>query len=189
MIKLKIKTPGYTVSIPGIKPCRSPVVVDISKLDIRVVTMYLNSAGIKDYEIIATSEQGVSEVYTSDDFDIKDIKNKKDINKRLKKIEKIISKLIQKGTRNKSLEKEQINDKLETLETLTRKILENRPDVYIEKTTSKEPVVEEFDYFIPDIDTSGMKFKPSKAKSVSRDSDLEDTAERLSSIRGGKKND
>ena len=69
MIKLKIKEPGHTVAIPGLKVFRSPVDVDISKLDIRVVSMYLKSSGIEKYEIIAEMD-GNKETYTQKDFDL-----------------------------------------------------------------------------------------------------------------------
>jgi len=50
MIILKIKQLGQLISIPGIPECRSPVEIDISKLDIRIVMMNLNNNNIKDFQ-------------------------------------------------------------------------------------------------------------------------------------------
>ena len=72
MIILKIKKPGYTIAIPGLSPSRSPVEVDISKLDIRVVAMYLKSADISEYEVVADTGKGLKEVYTEKDFEAKE---------------------------------------------------------------------------------------------------------------------
>ena len=193
MLKLKIKKPGHTISIPGLKPCRSPVNMDISKLDIRVVEMYLNTAGIKDYEIIAESKKGAVEVYTEDDFKLKHRDKEKDIelNKRFDRLEKVILTLLsKKEVSNTSLEKEQINNKLEKLEILTEKILETQSTKGIEYQPDIEPVIEEFDSFIPDIDISNMTLISSDVKVVEKDNkELEDAAEMLSKLGGGKKND
>jgi hypothetical protein len=69
MILLKIKTPGHLISIPGLPIFRTPAEVDVSKIDIRVVHMYLVTAGIDEYEIVAETKKGGKEVYKRDDFD------------------------------------------------------------------------------------------------------------------------
>ena len=92
MITLKIKKAGYTIDIPGLAACRTPVEINISKLDIRVVAMSLKTAGISEYEIVADIGKGVKEVYTKQDFEKKqkdiEIEN---IDKRFNKKEKMIS--------------------------------------------------------------------------------------------------
>lgn len=195
MIKLKIKKPGHTIAIPGLKPCRSPVDIDISKLDIRVIEMYLNTAGIKDYEIVAESNKGVVEVYTEKDFKLKqekkkpDLEYKSDINKRFDRLESVIINLLSKKEVSKTpLEKEQINNQLEKLEILTKKILETQ-SAGIEHQPGMEPVIEEFDSFIPNIDISEMTLISSDVKVVEKDGELDDVAEMLSKLGGGKKND
>ena len=195
MIILKIRKPGHTIAIPGLKPCRSPVDIDISKLDIRVIEMYLNTAGIKDYEIIAKSKKGVVEVYTEKDFKSKQEKKKPDltykseIDKRFDRLEMVILNLLSKKEVSKTpLEKEQITNQLEKLETITKKILETQSARVIEP--GMEPVIEEFDSFIPDIDISDMTLISSDVKVVKKDNkELEDAAEMLSKLGGGKKND
>lgn len=197
MIKLKIKKPGHTIAIPGLKPCRSPVDIDISKLDIRVIEMYLNTAGIKDYEIVAESKKGVVEVYTEKDFKLKQEKKKPDlaykseIDKRFDRLEMVILNLLSKKEVSKiPLEKEQITNQLEKLETITKKILETQSVKKVEHQPNMEPVIEEFDSFIPDIDISDMTLISSDVKIVEKDNEeLEDTAEMLSKLGGGKKND
>ena len=67
MIILKVMKPGHTIAIPGLAVYRSPVEINISKLDIRVVAMYLETAGIVDYEIIAEMKKD-KEIYTAKDF-------------------------------------------------------------------------------------------------------------------------
>ena len=196
MIKLKIKKPGHTIAIPGLKPCRSPVDIDISKLDIRVIEMYLNTAGINDYEIIAESNKGVVEVYTQKDFKLKqkkketDLGYKSEINKRFDRLEKVIFGLLSKKEVSKTpLEKEQITNQLKKLETLTKKILDTQSVRRVEPQDGMEPVIEEFDSFIPDIDISDMTLISSDVKVVEKDNEeLEDAAEMLSKLGGGKKN-
>lgn len=197
MIKLKIKKPGHTIAIPGLKPCRSPVDIDISKLDIRVIEMYLNTAGINDYEIVAESNKGVVEVYTEKDFKLKqkkkkpDLEYKSELNKRFDRLESVILNLLSKKEVSKTpLEKEQINNQLEKLEIITKKILETQSVKRVEHQDGMEPVIEEFDSFIPDIDISDMTLMSSDVKVVEKDNEeIEDAAEMLSKLGGGKKND
>lgn len=197
MIKLKIRKPGHTISIPGLKPCRSPVDIDISKLDIRVIEMYLNTAGIKDYEIVAESNKGVVEVYTEKDFKLKQKKKKSDLeyksemNKRFDRLESVILNLLSKKEVSKTpLEKEQINNQLEKLETITKQILETQSVKRVEHQDGMEPVIEEIDSFIPDIDISNMTLISSDVKVIEKDNEeLEDAAEMLSKLGGGKQND
>jgi hypothetical protein len=182
VITLKIKKAGHTVDIPGLPTCRSPVDFDISKLDIRVVAMSLKNAGIAEYEIVADIGHGVKEVYTKNDFEVKDKKSKdsseiKELNKRFKKLEGMISSLLVQKQRNSFSEKEQINNKLDRLEKLITKKSSS-----VEKIRF-EPEIEELESFIPDIDTSSMKIKSKNLKVIKQDSeDLDDASDMLSSL-------
>lgn len=184
MIILKIKKPGYTIAIPGLSPSRSPVEVDISKLDIRVVAMYLKSADISEYEIIADIGKGSKEVYTKKDFEIREKSKsepyKKEVNKRFNKLEKMLSTLLIREAGKSSLEKEQITNKLNNLEKLLQKKLTTS---FLNNTINNEPEVEELDSFIPDINVSDLSIKSKGVKTIKQDSDdLEDAADILSGL-------
>jgi len=153
MIILKIKKSGHIIDIPGLTTCRTPAEVDISKLDMRSVAMYLKTSDISDYEIVACNKRGEQEVYKKDDFENK-TKTKeeeiqtKEFNNRLSKIEEVISILTSQKGRNLNSQKEQIIERLDKIEDLLVNNI-SHPDIVEIK---KEPVIEEFDSFIPDID-------------------------------------
>lgn len=185
MILLKIKKSGYTIDIPGLPTCRTPVEVDISKLDMRSVAIYLKSSGISDYEIIADTKKGDREVYKKEDFEGKEkrkIEKQKpkvdDLSERLSRIEEVVSLLAQKG--NSDSQKEQINDRLDKIEKLLIKSI-STPKVIKEK--EEEPVIEELESFIPDIDLTEMKIESKNLKSIKQDSgDIDDISDVLSNI-------
>jgi hypothetical protein len=191
MILLKIKKPGYVISIPGLPSFRTPAKVDISKVDIRVVHMYLVTSGIDDYEIVAETEKGGKEVYKQGDFDEPKPKKKDDsggIDKRLENLEMMMAKILEKEQGNNSEGSEQITNKLSSLEKLIstfsndtkkkEKVGRFIPD------KNKEPVIEELDSFIPEIDISDMKIK-SKIKTMKKDSSsVNDSADILSNLVG-----
>lgn len=185
MITLKIKKAGHTLDIPGLPTCRSPVEVDISKLDIRVVAMSLKNAGITEYEVVADLGKGVKEVYTKTDFDIKEKHitsslDVKAIDKRFSKLEDMISLLLNQKQGSLNSEKEQITDKLDKLERL---ISQQSLQPEFKEGVVFEPEVEEMESFIPDIDTSGMKIESKNLKTIEQDSeDLDDAADMLSSL-------
>jgi hypothetical protein len=184
MITLKIKKPGYTVDIPGLPTCRSPVEFDISKLDIRVVAMSLKTAGITEYEIVAELGKDIKEVYTKKDFEAIERINTKpskeivDLNKRFNKLEKMLSSLLTEKKRSSNKEKEQITNKLDTLERLIKS-----RSIHSGEVIDNEPEIEEFESFIPDIDTSKMKIESKTLKTIKKESDdLDDTVDALSSL-------
>lgn len=197
MILLKVKTPGLLVSIPGLPVFRTPAEVDVSKVDIRIVHMYLTTAGVEEYEIVAESKHGDKEVYKREDFDDeksnpKDKKNG-NLDKRLENLELLMTKLLEKERNDKSVDSEQITNKLSNLEKLVT-VFSKEPSKDSKKSdsipTNKEPVIEELDSFIPDIDISDMTIK-AKVKTMKKDGMLiSDNADILSNIvKKGKKND
>lgn len=185
MITLKIKNPGYTLDIPGLPTCRSPVQVDISKLDIRVVAMSLKNAGIAEYEIVADIGEGVKEVYTKSDFEIKEERvtsalNVKAIDEKFSKLEKMLSLLLEQKQGSYISEKEQITNKLDKLEKL---ISERSLQSVFVKDDNFEPEIEEMEAFIPEIDTSGMTIESKNLKTIEQDSeDLDDASDILSGL-------
>jgi len=181
MITLKIKKPGHIIEIPGLPTLRSPVDIDITKLDMRKVAIYLKTAGINQYEIISEKEI-TKKVYTHKDFEKKKSEKEEviqlDIDKRFNKLEKMMLTLLTKKTSNVESEKEQITDKLDKLERLVSQRLKTGQML---KYEPGEPEIEELDSFIPDIDLSEMTIK-SDIKIVKRDDDLEDSVDILSGL-------
>jgi hypothetical protein len=190
MITLKIKEVGHTVAIPGLQVARSPVILDISKLDIRVVYMYLKTSGIEKYEIIAETSQGLKENYTQEDFDVfekqKPDSKQKDLNKKFAKLEKMMKILLSRETGNTIPDKEQINNKLDRLEKLFKDGIQ-----FVDKTPARrkilkgdEPEIEELNSFIPEVDISDMKLSSDNIKKVKKDEDdgLETSVDMLSDL-------
>ncbi|MFW9871707.1 MAG: hypothetical protein ACFFG0_01305 [Candidatus Thorarchaeota archaeon] len=184
MIILKIKKPGYTVDIPGLTTCRTPVEIDISKMDIRIVAMSLKTAGISEYEIIADTGKGVREVYSKNDFEAVEKKTKtseiKSLNKRLNNLEKLLKTFLVQQQGNSDLEKEQITNKLNNLERLLR----SKSPSFNKKLIENEPDIEDLEeFFIPEVDTSQMKIESKNLKIIKKESDnLDDNADLLSNL-------
>lgn len=190
MITLKIKEPGHTVAIPGLKVSRSPVTLDISKLDIRIVSMYLKTSGIEKYEIVAETPQGGMETYTHKDFDVIE-KRKPEVDQshltnKINKLERMMEVLLSRELGKTSPDKEQINNKLDRLEKLfkqgTIQVVDKTP-ARQEILKGGEPEIEELDSFIPEVDISDMKLSSDNIKTVKQDDDgLEDAADMLSGL-------
>jgi hypothetical protein len=192
MLILKIKQRGMYVEMPGTLPARSPVDVDITKCNISIVDVYLRKNGITNYEIISgdNKKQIVPKPEKMADASI----DQKVMNKRFSNLEKLMVQLLEKQQAIPSKNPEQITDKLDKLELLSKKILKKEPKV-IERTVQtktkvkrvdKEPEIEELeDTFIPAIDTSKMKMKSGSKKTVKQDKhDIDDSADLLSRIMG-----
>jgi len=162
MIILKIKDPGFLIEIPGIKPCRSPVDIDITKLNMRVVLSFLKSSSIINYQIVSEEES---------------FKPVRAVKKRVASNVVTNPKI---ETSNENINLEQINDKLDNLERLLSKTNHG-------KLIEKEPEVEEIDAFIPNVDTSKMKIKSKSLKIIKQDSEeVNDSVDVLSSLIKGK---
>ena len=187
MITLKIKEAGHTIAIPGLRVTRSPVNLDISKLDIRVVSMYLKTSGIEKYEIVAENPQGEKETYTHKDFDvIKKVEPKQDeVTDKIKKLEGMMEILLSRELDKSPSNKEQINNKLDNLEKLFKsgvQVVDKSP-ARREILKGDEPEIEELDAFIPEVDTSDMKLSSDNIKTVKQDDEgLEDAADALSGL-------
>lgn len=184
MIILKIKEVGHSVEIPGLPITRSPVDIDISKVDLRLVLMYLKNAGISNYDIVS-GVKPPKKVERKAKPPIKKIKEKSNdstnIDDRFNRIERMLVKLSKKTMGNTDPNKEQIINKLNELD---KKIDEVQPATFIHKSSVKgEPDIEEFEAFIPDIDVSDMKLTSSDSiQKIKQDDDLEDTADILAGL-------
>ncbi len=190
MIILKIKDAGHTIAIPGLQVFRSPVDLDISKLDIRVVSMYLKTSGIEKYEIIAETPKGGKEIYTKKDFDVDELKKSKvkkdDSNERFNRLEKMMEVLLTREVGKPSQNKEQITNKLDNLERLFKSgghiQLVDKTKVKQNKLYTNEPKIEELESFIPQVDVSDMKII-SDVKTIKQDNTgLKDAANMLSGL-------
>lgn len=197
MINLIIKEKGHLIEIPGIKPFRTPATIDISRVDIRKVIAHLKIKGIKNYRVVAEDQAGLKEVYTDKDFTTKKKKKKVDpykqtIDTRFNKIESMLTQLLQKETRNDNENKEQITEKLNELEQLSKELLKRKPEKVIYTDTKgqtwEKDEDEEVARFIPEVDIGNMKIKSSSVKSVKEEKEgLDDAADALSKFLGGKK--
>jgi len=192
MLALRIKSRGQVVKMPGGKTFRTPATIDVSNMKIRNLIGYLRAAAIEDYEIVATSDKGVVEVYKKSDFELPKKKKEtnqakayqKAINNRFNRLESLIGELFEKSTSKDNSKKEQnIDEKLDRIE----KLLEEasiKETVYTKYIDEKAVEVEELEAaFIPEVDVSDMKMSSSGAKVLDQDSDdLEDTANLLSGL-------
>ena len=190
MIILKVKQKGSVVDIPGINKVRTPAEVDISKIDINFVTIYLRKQGIYDYEIISVTDTGAREILPTQIPIVKKGKTKDDgkwkdsIENRFNKLESMLINFLGRKQSNSGVNSEQITDKLEKLEKLSEEIIRKQTVVTSGVKHSDEPQIEELDdKFIPDIDIDGMSMKGSTIKTIQSDSDdADETADLLSSI-------
>ncbi len=57
MIKLIINKPGLFLDIPGLSSFRTPVEIDITKLDVNLIISILKRDGIIDYNIISCDDK------------------------------------------------------------------------------------------------------------------------------------
>jgi len=198
MLTLRIKSKGQMVQLPGSAPFRTPATIDVSKMKIRNLIGYLRQAAIEDYEIVATSDKGVREVYKKSDFDLPQKKDqdsdsayKKAINKRFNRLEKLIKRLVDnQDSKNTSNKEQTIDDKLNRIERLLEKRVVKEV-IHTRVTDGKIPDVEELEEerFIPSVDIDDMKLSSTSAKSIEKrkSEDVDDAADSLSKLLGGKK--
>lgn len=188
MIILKIKEKGHLVDIPNIPPFRTPAEIDISKGDIRTIVGYLKVCDIKDYEIIATNENE-REVYKSEDFNPpKKVKkgDGKKLEKRIDKMEKIISSLYEKTSNDSNRNEEQITNQMIEFQKQVLDAIKNiNPGSHsgVTQETKEVDLSEYVEPFIPEIDIEGMKIRSQgKHKTMKKDSDTDGAADALSKL-------
>jgi hypothetical protein len=188
-----VKDRGHMVMIPGLAQFRTPAQIDISHVKIRLVISSLYNSGITDFEIVAKEDKH-EVVYTKDDFELPKKDNKTEpnldkIDKRFNKIERMLQKLVKKADGNKNLPGEQITNKLNALEELSKRILEKesvREIVYTSTTEkSKSPIVEDLDeeLYIPEIDIDDMELMGSVSEKIGEVEDVEEAADVLSRLK------
>jgi len=193
MITLRIKKKGHFIDIPGMPPFRTPVEANISHISISLVVSALKSQGVTKFEIISDTV-GKERVLTQKDFITKkkDIKEyeKENYKDRFNKLEFLMNKLLRKQASETPLNKEQITNRLNSIERLLKKkesvrIIRVTKDQDENGKIEKEPKVEELeDIFIPNIDLEGFEIKgEASQKSIKQDKlDIDDSADLLSRI-------
>ena len=189
MIVLKIKEKGIVVDIPGTKKVRSPVELDISNVDLNLVTMYLRKHGIENYSIVSITDSAQKEVLPRRLFSSKKKKEsvswKDNLESRFSKLEGLLVNMLGKKQDTNDTGTEQITNKLEKLEKLSEEIIRKQETgTPVTVVKSDEPKIEELDEkFIPSIDIDGMTMKGSTIKTLQSDSeDADEAADLLSSI-------
>jgi len=192
MTVLKVKEKGHLLNIPGLMPVRSPVEINIRKCNIDLVITSLRRQGIKSYEIIETDDKSVKKVERKQSVKTvveEDKSYKEEINKKFSNLENMISELIVNRTGNTDENKEQITDKLDTLEVLTRHLLnKQRDDMLEEKLLKDEPEIEELDKFIPEVNIKGMELKGNTTKTTIQQDEVDpDNLDLLSKLLDTKK--
>jgi len=189
MITLRVKDKGLLIEIPGITPFRTPAKMNITNIKLPFIIKILNNLGVQDYEIV--SREGDKEnIYTKKDFEKPKKKKNKDlskINERFNKIEELLYVLAKKES-NKNIPEEQITNKLNSLEELSKRILQKeivREIVYTSSKDYKTPIVEELDEdpFIPSIDLSEMKLRGSSSETLGEIDGAEEAADLLSRLK------
>ena len=184
MIFLKIKDKGHFVEIPGLPPFRTPVKANITHLAISMVVTTLKAQGIKRFEIVSDIP-GKEQKLTQDDFVEKKKEKPKDkdkeIDKKLNRMEELLMSLVGKRD-NSPLNKEQITKRLDSIEHLIR--TRSIKDSSDKGEESDEPLIEELEAFIPEVDLRGMRISGSSIEEKTRDDDdTDEAADLLSSIR------
>ena len=188
------------IQLPGSAPFRTPATIDVSKMKIRNLIGYLRQAAIEDYEIVATSDKGVREVYKKSDFDLPHKKDKdsesaykKAINKRFNRLERLIKSLVDnQDSKNTSNKEQTIDDKLNRIERLLEERVVTKEVIYTKVTDGKTPNVEELEEeerFVPSVEIDDMKLSSSSTKTIEKrkKEDVDDAADSLSKLLGGKK--
>jgi len=177
MIVLKVKEKGHLLNIPGMIPVRSPVEINISKFNVDLVITSLRKQGIKNYEITESDDTSDKKIERKQPAEIvvkEDKFYREEINKKFTNLENMISELVKNRTGNTNENKEQITDKLDTLELLTRHLLnKQRDDILEEKLSKDEPEIEELDKFIPKVNIKRMELKGKTTKTIIKQDEVD----------------
>ena len=186
MAKLIIKQSGHFIDIEGMAPFRTPAKVNIPESAIDRVIVQLAKLGIEDYDIIAHGYFKVHGKIVKEEINEKQEKvvtvDIKGVNKRLNKIESLLTSLLGKAPEG-----------LERLEELLEQLLTREPKVIeriIVKDKDGEVVKDELEEpeetFIPDVDIEGLKVKGEVTFKTERREDISKTVEELRKMKENK---
>ncbi len=138
MIKLTINDPGLTITLVGLPTVRTPVKIDISKLDVRSVITQLKSLGIQKYEINSYPDLALLKPIAKKVTISNEEKPSIDFRKELSDIKNLLSNLLKNGQKVQNL------------------------DDIIPKNLMKKKVKEEVEDFIPSINLDKLELVKKK---------------------------
>ncbi len=180
MVILMIEQPGLYLNLPGMnKKVRTPISLDISRLNISNIISHLKNLGISNYKIISDNDDHKAIGLDSKFFSTTKNKTKRNIQQ--PNVNEI---------KNKDLDN--LNQQMSTIQLMLKKIIEKDPEKQIIYNTfgSNRNQVEELknknlkeDHFIPKIDISNMDIKSTTTKKVAQESEqnIDDIADLLRS--------
>jgi len=161
MVKLKIFKAGLYLTLPGLPAVRTPVEIDITKVNINLIIGSLKQHGITEYTIVSEPE-GKIKPKKSKPKKKKVEKKPTNIDNRLDRIEKMITSL-----------------------TLTSFQMVEDP-VNKQAIIKPKKDEEEHEAFIPSIDTEGLNSSISSEEGGEID-DVSEQADMLAKLQGDKK--
>jgi hypothetical protein len=157
-MKLTIKQPGLFLTLTGLKPFRTPVVVDISKINLNTLRMELKQYGITNYEI--TEEPFLK-------IELPRRKPQKNpLSEKVNEIYKMMQELL--GREQPTVE-HHYHSAVETLDRLVEEKFDGEPDV---------------EEFIPGIDISDLSDIELEYRTEEGE-DITDAADKLRKLKGG----
>ena len=135
MVKLIIEQPGLTVYLTGMSPTRTPVEIDISRMNLNLVLSELRSQAIDNYKIhsdivIQNRKKQTKKIIVP--------KKEVDLTKKIENLELLLYQLLEKESNSK---------------TIIKEIIKEEPFKKVKK--KKDDIDEET--FIPSISTTGLK--------------------------------
>lgn len=160
MLILNIKEKGRYLHFPGHKPFRTPVKMDITNLDLAKILLYLKTNNVIDYEIISSLIEEKTEK----------VKPKKEEN-----IVTNIKELIDK-------DKEQMTNRLDRIEGLIKGLFNRTTSTNVLDKVLQEPVIDETDTFIPNVNIDNFKSSKEASTTVSNKRDLRADVELLKNL-------
>jgi len=167
MLKLIIKTKGLFINIPGVPPFRTPAEIDITKLNLNIITSELKKNGIASWKIIS----GETEIIEPHPKKVKDTTSTTENIINIDKQDEVLDKL------NK-IEK-RLNDFLNgdkfVLATVNNTINDNK------QIKTKKVKEDEVDDFIPSINLNNLTLKGRKkvGTTIKEETNYQSSAENL----------
>jgi len=187
MVILIINKPGLTISIPGLKVVRSPVEIDVSRVNVNLVLTYLKSEGISDYHLISNKDidTRLYQKYTwknlsKKEQNIKESINDSNVNTILERFMSSTSQSKEVTVNTKDLE-EQLSIFTKTIEKFIKQI-PSTITIAGGQTQVKDEVPDE-EKFIPEIKNGEMSIRGSNIAKVVEDNDPQDISDIVNILR------
>lgn len=183
MVILVINTPGLTITIPGLKTVRSPVEIDISKLNISLVSTYLKGAGITDFHII--SNKGIDDkVYKK--YNWKDL-SKKEQNIKETVVDNTVNSILERFINSNAQPKEvnvntkDLEEKLSIFTKTIEKLIKQVPSTItvtgVVQSSERKDEVPDDEKFIPEIKNGEMSIRGDNIAKTVESNDPQDISD------------